>query len=119
MNDRISLIGVSTRCRVGVPARERKKRQEIELDVILETDLRRAGRTDSLKHAVDYYGLEASLRKKAEGASFKLIERLAEVLSETVLRYDKRIKAVTVTVRKKPAVMPKTREVSVTIRRKR
>ncbi len=119
MNDRISLTGVSTRCKVGVPAWERKKRQEIELDVILETDLRRAGKTDALKHAVDYYGLEASLRKKAEGASFKLIERLAEVLAGTALRYDRRIKAVTLTVKKKPAVMPKTREVSVTIHRKR
>lgn len=119
MNDRISLTGVSCRCKVGVPAWERKNRQGIEFDVILEADLRRAGRTDSLKHAVDYSGIEASLRKAAEGASCKLIERLAQVLAETALRCDKRIKAVTVTVRKKPAVMPKTKEVSVTICRKR
>ena len=117
--DKIRLNAVACLCKVGVPAWERAKRQKILLDLELVADLRTAGRTDALKDAIDYFAIETAVRKRAESAAFKLLERLAEVLAKTVLDFDRRIKSATVTVRKKPAVMPHTREVSVTLQRTR
>jgi len=115
--DRIRLHGVACRCRIGVPAAERRKRQRILVDVSLGLDLRKAGQTDDLKRSVDYHALERTLRQAAESGERMLLERLAEDLARTALMFDGRVRAVTVAVRKKPAVMPQTREVAVEVRR--
>ena len=43
MKDRLELSGVSCRCRIRVPAWERKTRQKILIDLEAEAPLRRAG----------------------------------------------------------------------------
>ncbi|MFH2201558.1 MAG: dihydroneopterin aldolase [Elusimicrobiota bacterium] len=117
--DRITLRDIKCRCRIGVPAAERRKKQTLRIDAALETGLRRAGRSDDLRHSVDYFALERRLRETAESVERRLIERLAEDLARTALRFDRRIRAVTITVRKKPALMPQTGVVEVTVRRAR
>ena len=119
MSDSIRLEGVLCRCRIGVPAWERKKPQRILLDVAVEMPLRRAGLSDDLRHSPDYHGLERALRSAAEAGEFKLLEALAETLAKTALAFDERIVAVEIHARKKPAVMPKTGAVIVAIRRVR
>lgn len=119
MTDRIHLKGVRARCRVGVPAWERRKPQRVLFDVSLAVDLARAGRTDDLRHSVDYWGLEKRLRAAAEGGEFRLLESLAETLAREALAFDRRVKEVRVSASKTPAVMPRTREVVVEIVRRR
>ena len=119
MTDRILLEGVRCRCRVGVPAAERAKLQAIELDVALEADVRKAGQSDDLRDAVDYWTVERDVRAVVEAGTFTLLERLAETAAAAALAADRRVKAVSVRAAKRPAVMPRTRRVVVEIRRAR
>jgi dihydroneopterin aldolase len=117
--DRIRLLGVSCRCRVGVPAAERARRQTIEFDAELEVDAARAAARDDFRDAVDYAAVEALIRAEAEGRECALLETLAERVAAAVLRAQPRVRAATVAARKTPAAMPKTRAVVVEIRRTR
>lgn len=116
--DSLQLRAVVCRCRIGVPASERKNRQKILVDVKLELSLTRAGKSDDVKHVPDYFSLEKRLRKKAEEGERKLLEKLAEDLAGVTLKFDRRIRAVTIRARKSPAAMPKIRDVVVEIRRR-
>jgi dihydroneopterin aldolase len=117
--DRIWLLGVECRCRVGVPAAERARRQKILFDVGLEVDAAPAAARDDFRKAVDYWAVEKTVRAEAEAGERALIETLAERVSSAVLRTQPLAAAVVVRVHKTPSVMPKTREVVVEIRRTR
>jgi len=111
----IWLMGVSCRVRVGVPDWERRKPQTILLDVGLRLPLGKAAKSDDVRDTADYGAVESSVRRKIEAGAFRLVERVAAVAAQEALRCDRRVKAVTVVVHKRPAVMPKTREVTVRI----
>lgn len=115
----IWLHGIECRCRVGVPASERARRQRILVDVGLEVDVRPAAARDDFRLAADYWAVEKLVRSEAESKECALIETLAERLAAAVLRAKTPATAATVRVRKTPAVMPRTREVVVEIRRTR
>ena len=117
--DQVWLMGVECRCRVGVPAAERARRQKILLDVGLEVDATRASARDDFRQAVDYWAVEKTARAEAEGGERALVETLAERVAAAVLKSQPLAYAVTVRAHKTPAVMPKTREVFVEIRRGR
>ena len=117
--DMIWLIGVECRVRLGVPDWERKKAQKIWLDIGLEVPLAEAGRSDDVRDTVDYWAIEKEARKIAESGEYRLAERLAWRVAEGVLRCDRRLRAVQITAHKRPKVMPKTREVLVTLSRRR
>ncbi len=117
--DRVLLQGVECRCRVGVPAAERGRRQRIVLDLALEVDAARAAARDDFREAADYQAVERAARAEAESRERALVETLAENVAAAVLRASPRVSAVTVRARKFPAAMPKTAEVAVEIRRGR
>lgn len=119
MQDTIHINGIRLSCRVGVPAWERRKRQPISVDLVIEADLLKVGLSDDLRDAVDYQEVERRARAAAEGTSFKLLERLAEEVAQAALSTDRRIGAVRVRASKKPTLMPKVREAAVEIRRAR
>ena len=119
MPDLIWLHGVECRARIGVPAAERARRQKILVDVGLEADCRPAAARDDFRLAIDYGAVENLVRATAEAGERALIETLADRLAAAVLNAQSGVDAVVVRVRKNPAVMPKTREVYVEIRRKR
>jgi len=119
MADMIWLNGVECRVKVGVPSVERARRQTVRVDVGLEVDIRPAAARDDFRLAADYWAIEKLVRAEAEAGERALIETLAERLAAAVLRAKTPATAVTVRVRKTPAVMPKTREVVVEIRRTR
>ncbi len=117
--DRIWLNGVACKCRVGVPASERRRPQKVLVDVGLELDLAAAARADDFRLAADYWAVEKLVRAEAETGERALVETLAERLCSRILAAQPRAVAVTVRVHKTPAVMPKTREVVVEMRRER
>ena len=119
MSDAIWINGIECRCKVGVPASERARRQRILVDAGLEVDAAKPAARDDFRLAVDYWAVEKALRAEAESGERALIETLAERLAGVVLRTQPAAAAVTIRVHKTPAVMPKTREVVVQIRRSR
>ncbi|HVC09553.1 MAG TPA: dihydroneopterin aldolase [Elusimicrobiota bacterium] len=117
--DKIWILGVQCRTRLGVPDEERRRPQPIEIDAGLECDIRRAAKSDDFRHAIDYQKAEQLIRRLAEERPRRLVETLAEEIAQALLRLDVRIAAATVRVHKRPAAMPETREVCVEIRRAR
>jgi dihydroneopterin aldolase len=117
--DRIWLYGIECRCRIGVPAAERRKPQRILIDVGMELDVSKAAARDDFHLTADYWEIEKAVRTSAELGERQLVETLAQKTAQLVLAKDKKILSVTVIVHKKPAVMPKTREVVVEITRRR
>ncbi|MBI2385716.1 MAG: dihydroneopterin aldolase [Elusimicrobia bacterium] len=119
MSDMIWLNGVECRSKIGVPAAERARRQKLLVDAGLEVDARPAAARDDFRLTVDYWAVEKLIRAEAESRECALIETMAERLAAAVLKANASASAVTIRVRKTPAVMPKTREVVVEIRRTR
>lgn len=117
--DRVWLMGVECRCRIGVPAAERRRPQKILLDLGLEVDAARAAARDDFREAADYWAVEKAVRAAAEAGERALVETLAEAAAAAALRAAPAAAAVTVRAHKRPAVMPKTRDVFVEIRRER
>ncbi|MGO4598942.1 2-amino-4-hydroxy-6-hydroxymethyldihydropteridine diphosphokinase [Terrabacter sp. 2RAF25] len=88
MADRIVLQGVSARGNHGVLDFEKRDGQTFVVDVTMVCDLEPAGRTDALAATVNYADVAADVVARITGPSFDLIERLAEVIADDVLRHD-------------------------------
>ena len=99
MNDRVELRGLRALGVHGALPEEKDRAQPFEVDVDVEADLGRAGRTDDLADTLDYGELASSVERVVAGERFNLLERLAERIAEE-LAADARAASVTVTVRK-------------------
>jgi dihydroneopterin aldolase len=118
-SDEVWLRGVECRVKVGVPASERRRRQWVELDLGLEVDCAPAAGADDFRRAADYWAVEKAVRAVVEAGERQLLETLAEQAAAAALRAAPAARAVRVIARKKPAVMPRTRVVEVSIQRRR
>jgi dihydroneopterin aldolase len=116
--DTIELVGMSFNGRHGVRPAERENAQEFKVDVKLEADIAKAGRTDSLEDTIDYRQVRAIAKQTIEGESVKLLETLAARIAEGILELP-RIEAVTVRVAKRPASMVPIEAAAVHIKRTR
>ncbi len=97
--DRVFIEGLRLSGIHGVYEAERKTKQEFVIDVSAVFDARVAAESDDLTHTLDYGYVRDIARSIVEGPPCNLIERLAQMIAEEILR-DKRIREVSVTVRK-------------------
>lgn len=88
---------------IGVAAAERRKRQDIAVDVTLYADLRKACGSDRLEDSIDYSAVKQRILAIAEKSRCRLIERLAQLIADSCLKFDG-VAAVRVTVRKPNAL---------------
>jgi len=102
MTDRIVLQGISAHGFHGVLDAEKAQGQVFVVDVTLEVDLRRAGRSDRLEHTVSYAEVAADTVALITGPSLDLIEKLAEQVADAALRR-RLVQSVEVTVHKPQA----------------
>lgn len=116
MSDRIRIEGIRARGILGVHAAERLRPRPVVVDVELETDLARPGRSDRIEDAVDYAAVAESVKRTVAASRFRLLERLAEEIASAILRSFAAVGAAAVRARK-PGAVPGTRDVSVEIRR--
>lgn len=119
MTDRIVVEGIRGLGYHGVFEHERRDGQQFLVDVAIELDLRRPGRSDNLVDTVHYGEVAAQVLARIEGEPFDLIEALAEVIAADVLSLPG-VEAVDVVVHKPqaPVGVPVT-DVRVEIRRER
>ena len=85
MTDRIVVEGIRGLGYHGVFEHERRDGQQFLVDVAIEMDLRRPGRSDNLVDTVHYGEVAAQVLARIEGEPFDLIEALAEVIAADVL----------------------------------
>lgn len=119
-SDTIELRGLRVLARCGVLPFEQEQDQPLELDVDVVTDTAAAGASDDLTDTVDYGAVCAAIEAAVRARPVALLERLAEVVTGTVLDLDPRITAVEVVVRKlRPPVPQQLATSGVRIRRSR
>lgn len=109
---KISIVDLEVFYRVGVPDEERARPQRLLLTVEMQFDFSVAAKTDSIADTIDYFAVSQRLLKFGGGKSWKLIEKLAADIYETISREFKPQK---ISVEVKKFAVPEARYVSVQI----
>ncbi len=119
-DDRIELRGLHLSGIVGVLPQEQAEAQPLEIDLDITLDMADAGASDSLTDTADYGALCDVTEQVVTTTNFQLLETLAQRIAQEVLAVDRRITAVTVSVRKlRPPVAQPLRTSGVQITRTR
>ncbi len=113
--DRIEIKDLLLRGIVGVNESERRKRQDILINLVMTADTRAAAAADSLDGAVNYRTVTKAIIRLVEESDFHTVERLAEEIARLVVAGHP-VAAVQVTV-EKPGALRFARSVGVTIAR--
>ncbi len=114
-SDRIVIKDLRLRCIIGTLPRERRRKQDVVIQVRMDADLDAASRSDRIADTVDYKAVKKRIMKAVEASCFQLIERLAGRIAEICLE-ESRVRGVEVEVAK-PGALRFARTVSVVIRR--
>jgi dihydroneopterin aldolase len=112
---RISIVDLEVFCRVGVPITERAQPQRLLLTIEMETDFSAAAKSDSIADTIDYFAVTQRLLKFGDGREWKLIEKLAADIADTIL---KEFKPQSVSIEVKKFIVPQARHVSVVVTKK-
>ena len=115
--DRIYIRDLRLRCIVGIYDEERRDKQDVNINVTLYADLRKACRSDRIEDTVDYKAVKKRVVAMVEQSSFYLVERLAERVAEIAFETPG-VQRVDVTV-DKPGALRFARSVAVSITRER
>ena len=115
--DRILISGIDCVAAIGVTPEERRTHQRLSIDVEMTTDTAHPAKTDSLKDAIDYARVAATVAEVCRVKDYHLIETVAERIAAAVLsQYP--LSEVRVLVRKiSPVAEPRVNHVAVEIRR--
>ena len=117
MTDRIEIKDLLIRAIIGVNDDERENRQDVIINISLETDTQAAGRTDDVSDAVNYRTITKQVIELVERSEYFLVEKMAEQIANLCLE-DKRVERVQVSV-EKPGALRFARSVGVAIERSR
>jgi D-erythro-7,8-dihydroneopterin triphosphate epimerase len=115
--DKIFIRDLALRCIIGIFPEERREKQDIVINVIMECDLRKAGRSDELEDTIDYKSIKKAILKLVEKSQFQLIESLAENIADIALAVEK-VQQVSVTI-DKPGALRFAKSSAVEITRSR
>ncbi len=85
LQDRIRIRDLHCRCLIGIRDNERKRKQDLLINLTLYADLKKAGRSDRIEDTVNYSDVEKKVALLVESSEFFLLERLAESIAETCL----------------------------------
>jgi FolB domain-containing protein len=115
--DKVFIKDLIARGIIGINDWEREKPQEISINIILETDIRKAGENDDIQYSVNYRTIAKKALKHAESAQRLTVEALAADLARLCLE-DPGVQKVTVRV-EKPGAVRFSHSVGVEIERTR
>jgi dihydroneopterin aldolase len=116
MPPKISIVDLEVFYRVGVPDLERAAAQRLLITVEMEFDFSAAARSNDVADTIDYFAVCQRLLRFGEGRSWKLIEKLATDIANTILI---EFKPGAVTIEVKKFIIPETRHVSVTLTKRK
>jgi dihydroneopterin aldolase len=113
---RISIVDLEVFYRVGVPDLERAAPQRLQVSLAMEFDFSAAARSNEVIDTIDYFTVSQRLLKFGDGRSWKLIEKLATDIANTILI---EFKPAAVAVEVKKFIIPEARYVSVSLTKRR
>lgn len=94
---------LSLRTIIGIEDWERKKEQDIVINISFDYDSSKAGSTDDIAYAVDYKLLKQRILDLVSGSRFNLIEKMAAEILKVIMDDSKIIRS-TVTIDKPNAL---------------
>ena len=113
--DRIFIKDLLARGRLGVPEEERAHPQDILINLVLYTDIHRAGESDDIHDCVDYEVTALKVLELVERSTRHTVEALAEDVAHLCLSIP-RVSGASVRI-EKPNCVRFTRAVGVEIER--
>ena len=115
--DKVIIKDLLARGIIGVNDWERKRAQDILINITMFTDTRRAGESDNLEDCVNYSTISKKMLAHAERVNRLTVEALANDLAKICLE-EKRVQRVIVSV-EKPGAVRFAKSVGVEIERSR
>ncbi len=115
--DSIFIKDLLVRAIIGINDDEREKKQDVLINVVLWTDLEKAGRTDDLEDTVNYRSIKKRIYRLVESSQYKLVEALAGAVADVCFE-DAKVCRVRVAI-EKPGALRFARSVGVEITRER
>src|SRR6185503_15744411 len=115
--DKVIIKNLLVRGIIGVNDWERKRPQDILINITLFTDTRRAAETDDINDCVNYSIVSKKVQAHAETAERLTVEALANDLAETCLE-EKGVQKVVIRI-EKPGAVRFAKSVGVEIERSR
>lgn len=113
--DKIIIKDLLIRGIIGLNDWEREKKQDILINIVINTDIREAGKTDTIETSVNYRTIAKKIMAHAESIERFTVEALAEDIAKLCLEDDN---AVNVRVRvEKPGAVRFAASVGVEIER--
>jgi FolB domain-containing protein len=113
--DQIFINDIIARGIIGITEAERKKPQDIWINITIFTDIRKAGESDDLADSIDYRTIAKSVIVCAESANRMTVEALATDLANLCLQ-NEGVEKVRIKV-EKPGAVRFSRSVGVEIER--
>jgi dihydroneopterin aldolase len=117
--DSVEIRGLTCRCIIGIRARERRVAQPVRLNIKLEVELERAGKSGRIAHTVDYSRASTELIALLQFRRYLLLEVAAEECTGWLFAAHPAIKAVTLSIEKPRALAGQAESGGVTIERRR
>ena len=115
--DCIYIRDLALRCIIGIYPRERRRRQKVVINIVMEADLEAAGKSDAIEDTMDYKAIKMEILKFVQNSRFQLIESLADGIAAICLE-DSRVQSATVTI-DKPGALRFARSVAAEVTRMR
>lgn len=115
--DKVIIKDLLARGIIGINDWERKRPQDILINITLFTDTARAAKTDDINDCVNYSTISKKIQAHAEGAERLTVEALANDLAKICLE-EKGVQKVAIRV-EKPGAVRFARSVGVEIERSR
>ena len=114
--DRIIIKNLAISCHVGVPDLERERPQRLLVTVEMAHDFTAAARSDDLAATIDYHAVCQRLLRLGDGRSWKLIEKLAVDIAQSLLA---EFKPQSVRVEVQKFIIPEAQYIAVSVERRR
>ena len=115
MNDVLEISDLEFTTRIGVPDDERSTEQKLLITVKLFLDTSAAGANDDINETIDYEEVVNTILE-LQSNERKIIETLADDISKLIIE---KFKPTSVEVTVKKFILPNTKEVRLTIFRKK
>jgi len=103
--DEIYIKGLKIFAYHGVNPEETENGQEFELDITMYADLSSARKSDDLNDTINYAAARKIINSAMTDKPYKLIERAAEVVADSLLNAFEKLMKVDVTLKKPNAPM--------------
>jgi D-erythro-7,8-dihydroneopterin triphosphate epimerase len=90
----IRIEDLTLRTIIGFNEWERKKKQEIVINIAMESDIQRAIENDDIEHTLDYKAIKREIIDLVENSQYNLLETLTSQVLQRVMNYSDILRAV-------------------------